>query len=153
MDRKYLLKSAIKVATLARIMAKAIDLFIVLILALFTYPVGIILSVIYICLCDAFQNGQSVGKKFMGFCVVSMIDGSPCTLKQSFIRNLPLSVPLIFAIIPMWGWIFTFLIGAVLCTVEVYFIFHLDSGHRVGDVMADTSVIASTPSEIKALHN
>ena len=153
MDRKYLLKSAIKVATLARIMAKAIDLFIVLILALFTYPVGIILSVIYICLCDAFQNGQSVGKKFMGFCVVSMVDGSPCTLKQSFIRNLPLSVPLVFAIIPMWGWIFTFLIGAVLCTVEVYFIFQLDSGHRVGDVMADTSVIASTPSEIKALHN
>jgi len=153
MDRKYLLKSAIKVATLARILAKAIDLFIVIILALVAYPVGIFLSMTYICLCDAFQNGQSVGKKFMGFSVVSMIDGSPCTFKQSVIRNLPLSVPLIFAIIPMWGWIFTFLIGSVLCAVEIYFIFHLESGHRVGDVMADTSVIASTPSQVRAIHN
>lgn len=152
MDRKYLLKSAIKVATLARLMAKAIDLFIVLILALLTYPVGIILSVIYICLCDAFQNGQSVGKKFMGFAVVSLIDGSPCSIKQSVIRNLPLSVPLIFAIIPMWGWIFTFLIGSVLCAVEVYFLFHLDSGHRVGDVMADTTVVPCQPARVQDGH-
>lgn len=149
MDRKYLLKSAIKVATLARIMAKAIDFFIVLILALLTYPVGIILAVIYVCLCDAFQNGQSVGKKFVGFRVISLLDGAPCTIKQSVIRNLPFSIPLAFAIIPMWGWIFTFLIGFVLCVVEFYFIFHLDSGHRVGDVMADTSVISYTPSEVE----
>ena len=150
MDKKYLLKSAIKVATLARLLAKAIDLFIIAILALLTYPVGIILAVLYICFCDSFQNGQSVGKKFMGFAVVSLTDGTPCSVKQSCIRNLPISIPLLFAIIPMWGWIFTFLIGGVLSAVEFYFIFQLESGHRIGDVMADTTVISSDPSRVHA---
>ena len=56
MDRKYLLKSSIKVARVSRLMAKAIDLFIVLILSIFVYPLGIILSVAYIAISDSLQN-------------------------------------------------------------------------------------------------
>ncbi|WP_127717745.1 RDD family protein [Halobacteriovorax sp. HLS] len=151
MDRKYLLKSSIKVARISRLVAKAIDLFIVMILSVFFYPVGIILALVYIAVSDSLQNGQSVGKKFMGFAVISLEDGTPCSLKQSVIRNLPFLIPLFFAIIPFWGWIFAILLGIPLTILEIYLLHKLDSGHRLGDVMADTSVMANdgTAEQIK----
>jgi uncharacterized RDD family membrane protein YckC len=143
MNRKYLLRSPIKVARLSRLLAKLIDLFIVLILSIFFYPIGIVLSITYMAICDSLQNGQSVGKKMMGFRVISLEDGAPCSIKQSVVRNLPIIIPLFFAIIPLWGWIFASLIGLPLILMEVYLLFKLDSGHRLGDVMADTTVMAN----------
>ncbi len=32
--------------------------------------------------------------------------------------------------------------------MEVYLLFKLDSGHRLGDVMADTTVIANDPNRV-----
>jgi uncharacterized RDD family membrane protein YckC len=141
MDRSYL-KSAVNVARWSRILAKGIDLFLVLILSLCFYPLGVILSCFYLSVSDALQQGQSIGKKFMGFGVISLEDGKPCSVKQSFIRNLPFLIPILFSVIPIWGWIFTFALGALLMPLEFYFLFKLDSGHRLGDVMADTSVMA-----------
>lgn len=141
--RKYLLKSPVRVARLSRLLAKAIDIFIVLILSIFFYPLGIILSVIYIGLADSIQSGQSVGKKFIGFRVISLEDGSPCSVKQSFIRNLPIIVPLVVSIVPLWGWVLGPLIGLPFMGLEIYLLFKLDSGHRLGDVMADTTVMAN----------
>jgi uncharacterized RDD family membrane protein YckC len=151
MDRKYLLKSTIKVARISRMIAKSIDLFIVLILSVFFYPVGIIIALVYMAISDSLQNGQSVGKRFMGFAVISLENGKPCTLKQSIVRNLPFLIPIFFAIIPFWGWIFTFLLGIPLMILEIYLLHKLDSGHRLGDVMADTSVMANdgTAEQIK----
>ena len=142
MKKKYLLKSSILVARLARLIAKSIDLFIVLILSFFFYPVGIILSIIYVGIADSLQNGQSVGKRFMGLAVISLDDGSPCSVQQSVVRNLPFLVPMIFGILPFWGWIFTLGLGIPLLAIEIYLIYGLDSGNRFGDVMADTTVMA-----------
>lgn len=147
--RKYLLKSAINVARLSRLSAKAIDLFIVLILSIFFYPLGILLSVLYMGICDSLQNGQSVGKKLIGFAVISLEDGTPCSARQSAVRNLPIILPLLLAVIPFWGWILSFLIGVPLMLLEVYLIYKLDSGHRLGDVMADTSVMANDGTPLK----
>ena len=151
MNKKYLLESAIKVARFSRLLAKAIDLFIVLVLSIFLYPIGIIISIIYMCVADSIQNGQSVGKKFIGFFVISLEDGSPCSVKQSVIRNLPIIIPLFFAIIPIWGWLISLFIGVPFISLEVYLLYKLDSGHRLGDVMADTTVMANddTMAQIK----
>lgn len=143
MDRKYLLKSAFNVASLTRLFAKIIDMFIVLILSVLFYPLGLILSIIYLCIADALQGGQSVGKKLMGFAVISLEDGKACSVRQSFVRNLPLIVPLFFAIVPLWGWIISALLGVPFILFEIYLIYKIDSGHRLGDVMADTSVMAN----------
>ena len=86
----------------------------------------------------------------MGFSVISLEDGSPCSIKQSFIRNLPLLVPLILAIIPFWGWILSLLVGLPLVVLEVYLMYKLDSAHRLGDVMADTTVIAGDGQALSA---
>lgn len=148
MDRNYLLEKAIKVAKLSRLIAKAIDLSIVLALPIVTYPmgfyqIGLYLGIVYIAICDGMQNGQSLGKKFMGFAVKSLEDGSPCSYKQSAIRNLPFIVPLALGIVPFWGWILGGLLGIALVGLEIYLLYNLDSGHRLGDVMADTSVMAN----------
>ncbi len=143
MDRKYLLEKAIRVAKLTRLIAKAIDIFIVLCFSILFYPVGLILGIVYIALSDGMNNGQSAGKRFMGFAVKSLEDGSPCSYKQSAIRNLPFILPLVLAIVPFWGWILGGILGIALVGLELYLLYNLDSGHRLGDVMADTSVMAN----------
>lgn len=148
MKRKYLLKSGINTARLTRLIAKIIDLFLVVILSMLFYPFGLILAIAYIALSDSLYDGQSVGKRFMGFAVISLDDGTPCSIKQSIIRNLPIVIPMVFAIIPLWGWIFCSILSVPLMLMEVYLLFKLDSGHRLGDVMADTTVIANDPNRV-----
>ncbi|MCO4755106.1 MAG: RDD family protein [Bacteriovoracaceae bacterium] len=148
MKRRYLLKTGINTSRISRLLAKAVDLFIVLILSTLFYPFGLILALAYIGVSDSLYDGQSVGKKLMGFAVISLEDGKPCSMKQSVIRNLPIMVPMVFAIIPLWGWIFCSILAVPLILLEVYLLFKLDSGHRLGDVMADTSVIANDPNRI-----
>jgi len=148
MDRKYLLERAIKVAKLTRLIAKAIDMLIVFLfpIAMFApglYQLGLYLGILYIAFSDGMPNGQSVGKKFMGFAVKSLEDGSPCSYKQSLVRNLPFVLPLSIAIVPFWGWILGGLLAVALIGLELYLLYNLDSGHRLGDVMADTSVMAN----------
>ncbi len=134
---------------MARLIAKAVDFFIVIILSVFLYPLGIFLGIIYLCFADFIQGGQSVGKKIIGIKVISLEDGSPCSLKQSIKRNLPFIVPVFFMIVPVIGCLFTIFIGAVLISLESIILFKLDSGHSLGDVMADTSVVNSDYIKIK----
>jgi uncharacterized RDD family membrane protein YckC len=148
MKRKYFLNKVLRTAKFARLMAKVIDLFIVFILSVSIYPVGVLFSLFYIGICDSLQNGQSVGKRFMGFTVISLEDGKPCSIKQSVVRNMPIMVPLFFAIIPIWGVIISVLLGLPLIILELYLILKLDSGHRLGDVMADTSVVAQGDNKV-----
>src|SRR3989338_407599 len=148
MNKKYLLKSGIKIARISRLIAKAIDLSIVLICSPFFYPLGLMIGTFYLMISDSIQNGQSVGKKFIGFAVVSLEDGKPCSAKQSLTRNLPLIIPCVLMIIPLWGWILALLLGIPLVILETYLLFKLDSGHRLGDVMADTTVIANDPNRL-----
>ena len=146
MNKRYVVNDGLRNARIFRLIAKSIDLFFVLILSMFFFPVGIILASSYLAFCDSLQNGQSFGKKFMGFSVVSLEDGSACSPKQSAIRNLPFLIPLIFTIVPLWGWIFSGFLLIPLTCLELYLIFKLDTGNRLGDVMADTTVIANDPN-------
>lgn len=147
MSDKVEMKKAVRVARFSRILAKLIDIFVVLLLILPFYPLGVLMGLIYLALSDSLQHGQSVGKKTFGFRVVDVESGDPCSIRQSVIRNLPFLIPVFFSIFPFWGWILTFLVGIPLGILELYFILTLDTGHRIGDVMADTTVIASDPSK------
>jgi uncharacterized RDD family membrane protein YckC len=143
MKRKDFLESPMARARFNRFLAKLIDVGLVTLGAVFYYPMGLILGVIYLCISDSLYDGQSIGKRFMGFGVVSLIDGTPCSTWQSFIRNLPFTVPLFFFIFPFWGWIFSAVFALPLAFMEVYFLFKQKSMHRLGDMMADTTVIAN----------
>lgn len=147
-NKKYLLKSSFRASRLTRVIAKGLDLFIVLILISAFKIFGVILSLFYISISDSMYGGQSIGKKVMGFSVISLEDGKPCTIKQSIIRNLPFLIPLGFGLVPPWGFIICILILIPLLLLELYLLFRLDSAHRLGDVMADTTVIANGPNRI-----
>lgn len=125
-----------------RLMAKMIDLFIATILSIFLYPIGIILATLYLAIADSLNNGCSIGKKFVGLRVISLEDHSPCNLQQSIIRNLPFLIPPIFLIIPFTGIIFACFTGIPLILFEVYLIIQINSRNRLGDLMADTTVIS-----------
>src|SRR5688572_29334569 len=88
MNRKSFLKGPMARARWSRLIAKAIDIGLVTIGGIFYYPMGLILGIIYLAISDSLYDGQSIGKRFMGFGVISLIDGSPCSASQSFIRNL-----------------------------------------------------------------
>lgn len=141
------MRGPFRVALQTRLIAKAIDLALIVLLAIILYPVGILLGVIYLSVADSLQNGQSVGKKLMGMAVISLEDGRPCSVRQSLVRNLPIIVPLGIMIFPFWGIILGFFMAIPFMAFELYLLFHLDSGHRMGDVMADTTVMANTDGE------
>jgi uncharacterized RDD family membrane protein YckC len=143
MNRKNLLQGPLARARWNRLIAKLIDVGLVVLGGIFYYPMGLILGVIYLCISDSLYDGQSIGKRFMGFGVISLIDGSPCTTKQSFIRNLPFTIPFFFLIFPFWGWVLSAVFAVPLAMMEIYFLFKYSSPHRLGDLMADTTVIAN----------
>ena len=80
--------------------------------------VGVAVGIIYFLLSDALPEGQSVGKKLLKIQVVSQKTRQPCSLFQSFLRNVtfPLGV---------FDWVFI-LFG---------------SHRRLGDFIASTIVI------------
>lgn len=73
----------------------------------------------YFVFSDALPNGQSLGKLPLGICVVSKTTGKPCTLLQSFARNV---------LTPVFG-----TLDAILILGK--------KRQRLGDKMANTVVI------------
>lgn len=81
---------------------------------------GALWSVFYYLFADAFDNGQSYAKRWLGMQVIDAKSGAPCTVGQSFIRNLLL---------------------AVLGPIDWLFIFG-EQHQRLGDKAAGTIVVA-----------
>lgn len=150
MNRYYVKKADLQLgnraARLMRVMAKGIDLILAFVITILFYPFGAILAAIFMSIMDAANKGESVGKKILGFAVLNIEDRKPCSMKASIIRNLPISLPFIFLVIPYWGILIFILLFVPVCLLECYFIFRLDSYHRLGDILADTTVIADDPT-------
>lgn len=68
-------------------------------------------------------------------------DRRSASIRASVLRNAPVGVATFFAIIPVWGWIILGIVGIPLMIMEVYLMMTVETGHRLGDVMADTEVI------------
>jgi uncharacterized RDD family membrane protein YckC len=62
---------------------------------------GIFIGLIYFLFSDAMPNGQSIGKKLLNIQVVNASKEQPCTLLESFLRNItfPLGI---------FDWVFIF---------------------------------------------
>lgn len=136
-----------KPRVLNRVVAKLIDLAIVGVLALIViYPLGPLLGFIYSILADGLPigalKGQSVGKKLMHLRVVHTKRKAYASLRDSALRNAPVGVATFFALIPIWGWLILGLVGIPLMAMEVYLMLSVESGHRLGDVLADTEVVS-----------
>jgi len=143
---KEVLKISTRNARIMRIYAKLIDFAIAIFITLLFYPIGTIFSFIFLSIIDSAHNGESVGKKILGFRVIKIQDGKPCGIKESVIRNSLISFPFLFLAFPIWGWILFILLILPTLTLEIYFIMQLDSFYRLGDVISETTVIANDPN-------
>ncbi|MFH1223285.1 MAG: RDD family protein [Pseudomonadota bacterium] len=136
-----------KVHAVDRYMAKGLDLILIaviaLILSVLWYPVGALGAIAYAFFHDGFNGGASVGKTIIGLKVIKFPDEKiPLTWKDSAMRNISIGLFAIFAVIPMIGWILMFLVGIPLLIFEAYLIYNLESGYRLGDILAGTRVVS-----------
>jgi len=91
----------------------------------------------YLILGDGFFDGRSVGKKLIKLQVLKTETNSPCTFKDSILRNSTLAVGYVLWVIPWIGWLFMMLILAV----EAILILGSRDGKRLGDEIAGTVVL------------
>lgn len=133
-------------ASLARIFAKFIDILISFLCSLFLGKLGLCLGLSYLMIADSLFNGESFGKKVLGLRVISLIDAESCTFKQSFVRNLPVFAPLVFTFAEGWGGLISFLTLIPIYSIEIYLIIDPKSYHRMGDILAETTVIGNDPT-------
>lgn len=130
-----------RVSPLDRSIARGFDLLIAA--ALFSlgdaifYALGVVLSFGYLLLQDGW--GPSVGKRLFGLRVLHDGTDRPASVSRSAMRNVPFALGVLFAAVPAF-WIFFVLVFLPLLALEVFFVLRLDSGARLGDVLADTYV-------------
>ncbi|MEI6080293.1 MAG: RDD family protein, partial [bacterium] len=92
---------------------------------------------------DNFKDGVSPGKMIIGLKVIRYPhEEQQMSWKISAIRNISIGVFAIFAVIPMIGWILMFLVGIPLLIFESYLLYSLESGYRLGDILAGTRVVS-----------
>ena len=139
-------EAVLKFAHLNRLMAKGVDILVVIVLAtVLPRFIGPLLGFAYSLLADGFTYGpfksQSFGKKLFDLQVRSLVRKAPGNYRDSVVRNAPVGLVTFFGIIPVWGWIIMALVGIPLLVMEIYLIEKMENAHRLGDVMADTEVV------------
>jgi len=142
--RTSILLGQSEVSLFSRLIAKAIDA--LLLIAIFLLGsalsalLGVLLSASWCAALDSWGSGQSVGKRIMGLGVIDVSSGVPCNLRNSFLRNFPVVLVILFASTTLlWGFLLLFVVPLVL--FEVYLLLTLDSGVRLGDVLGNTRVV------------
>jgi uncharacterized RDD family membrane protein YckC len=132
MNEKY--KSA---KIFSRIVAKTIDLLIVIIITRLIPSGGFYVGILYILISDNLFDQRSIGKKLLGLKVLSRKENKSISIKDSIFRNMTIAIAIFFKAIPLFGWIFFLLI----IFVELLIMLGNHRHMRIGDELANTEVI------------
>ncbi len=124
---------------LLRTAAKIVDFILIAAVIEIIPRAGFFAGLTYLLLGDGFFEGRSIGKKLLRIRVVSVDTHSPCTFKDSILRNSTFAVGYVLWIVPLIGWIFIL----ILCAVEFILLLGSKDGMRLGDEIARTSVLES----------
>ena len=82
--------------------------------------------------------GPSVGKRLTGLAIIAA-NGGPAGAGQLILRNVPLALPYIILMIPLFGTFIGAGLDALVLVIE--FIMILADGRRLGDQLAGTMVM------------
>ena len=85
------------------------------------FIISVISAPLYYLLSDGLPNGQSLGKKLCQIQVIDEKTGQPCRIGKSFLRNLPMVIP-------------------VVNLIDIWLIF-FERRKRLGDHLAGTIVV------------
>jgi len=123
---------------LLRAVAKVFDLLLIAAAWELLPRAGFYAAVFYILISDGLFNGRSIAKRIIGLQVISLRSKSPCSMRDSIIRNLPFALGMVALKVPLVGWI---VFGAV-CLLELVMIIGSEDSVRIGDMLAGTVVVA-----------
>lgn len=139
---------------LNRIIAKSVDLIVIIALYEIIPAIGYFAGVIYLLIADGLFDGRSLGKRLVGLKVVMPGDSEPalpCDFKYSTYRNIPFIIGYILfgilKVIPVIGWLISFVIILVIIIFELLVMIGNEKGMRLGDEIAGTLVIEERQGE------
>ena len=127
-----------KADVLLRAVAKALDLLLIAAVWELLPKAGFYAGIFYILVSDGLFGGRSIAKKIIGLQVISMKTKLPCTMRDSIIRNLPLAAGIVLIKVPLIGWV----IFAAICILELVLITGSEDSVMIGDMLANTTVVA-----------
>ncbi len=122
---------------LLRAAAKILDFILIAAVIEIIPRAGYFAGMAYLLLSDGLFDGRSIGKKIIRLRVVSAETNSPCTFKDSILRNSPFAAGYAFWIIPWVGWIFIL----IVTVIEFILVLGSKDGMRLGDMIAKTVVL------------
>jgi len=128
-----------------RMIARTIDLAIVVALYEIIPAIGFFAGLTYLLLSDGLFEGKSIGKNLTGLKVVDRDNREPCGYKESVFRNFPFAAAFIifgmFKVIPLLGWLISFAVIVGILIFESLVIVGSENGMRLGDELANTWVV------------
>jgi uncharacterized RDD family membrane protein YckC len=124
---------------IVRTVAKILDFIIIAAAAELVPKAGFFAGLAYLLIGDGLFDGRSLGKKLIGLKVVSANTHTPCTFRDSILRNSTFGIGYLLYKIFWFGWIF------ILIVTVFEFIILLGSKDkmRLGDEIAKTMVTES----------
>lgn len=129
---------------LLRAVAKILD-FIIIYAALEIVPkAGFFAGLAYLLIGDGLFEGKSLGKKLIGLRVVSADRITPCTFRDSILRNSIFGFGFIF-----YNWIGWTLV-IIIAFLEFIFLLGSNNSTRIGDEVAKTIVLESSQAKQEA---
>lgn len=141
-EKRAFLRDARRSLYVSRMVGKAADLIVAMVLWHLPGFTGTLAALFYILFADAFPGGRSVGKHLASLKVVR-VDREPIDFPSSMLRNLPITVPFLLASIPVVGLLLSATLGIGVLLIEVYLGFYDDDGQRAGDALAGTLVVSA----------
>ncbi len=122
---------------LLRTAAKIVDFILIAAVIEIVPRVGYVAGLAYLLLGDGFFDGRSIGKKLIRLRVVSSEAKSPCTFRDSILRNSTFGLGYVLWLVPWIGWVFM----ALAVVIEFVLILGSEDGMRLGDEIAKTVVL------------
>ncbi len=132
-------EEARRAGLLVRTVAKILDFILVAAAAEVVPKAGFYAGLAYLLIGDGLFGGRSLGKKLVGLTVVSAVSKSPCTIRDSIVRNSIFGVAYLFSRIAWFGWVFVLLVSVF----EFIVLLGNSNKMRLGDEMAKTIVLDS----------
>ncbi len=141
--REFFSRPSVDIA-LARMVAKLVDLGLLLILFPFLNMLSIwastLLAVVYWIVIDFCFKKRSPGKWILGLKVVGTVSGKEPGWKSFFVRNFLLTLATVLYCFPFWGWYVNLVIIFPAILVEMVLMYVMSSKTRLMDILTDTRV-------------
>ncbi len=135
-------KEAKTAGLLLRVVAKSVDVIIILAATEVLPKAGFLAGIGYMLIGDGLSGGRSLGKRLLGLAVLDK-EGLACKVKESILRNITLVGGIVLWQVPLIGWILT----VVVFALEFIILIGSPEGRRIGDEIANTRVVETRLEE------